>query len=214
VVKVGFIVEGKTERKIVESAAFRELLSNNHLSLVSPVINADGNGNLLPKKLKESITVLQSNGAEKIFIVTDLDEDACITKTHERIGASANTIVIIAVKQIEAWFLADSFTMSTLLREDFSYEWPEKENAPFEKLKSLFLDKTNRGVGTKDTFTARMLKYGFSIQRAAAHPNCPSATYFLNKLKQTAPPPAAADRPDGEVTKQLPHRGGGLNFLL
>jgi hypothetical protein len=188
VVKVGFIVEGKTERKIVESAGFRELLFNNRLSLVSPVINADGNGNLLPEKLKEDIEILQSNGAEKIFILTDLDQDACITKTRERIGTSVDTVVIIAVKQIEAWFLADSSTMSTLLGEDFICEWPEQENAPFDKLKSIFLDKTNRGVGTKDTFTARMLKYGFSLTRAAQHPNCPSATYFLNKLKSPQTP--------------------------
>jgi hypothetical protein len=182
VVKVGFIVEDKTERKIIESADFQQLLQDNRLSLVSPVINADGNGNLLPEKLKEEIAILQSNGAKKIFILADLDQDACITKTRERIGASADTLVIIAVKQIEAWFLADSHTMSTLLHEEFFFEWPEQENAPFDKLKSIFLDKTNRGVGTKDTFTARMLKYGFSLTRAAQHPNCQSAAYFLNKL--------------------------------
>ena len=57
-----------------------------------------------------------------------------------------------------------------------------KELNLFEKLRTLFLEKTKRGVGTKDILAARMLKYGFSLQRAAQHPNCHSAAYFLNKL--------------------------------
>lgn len=183
VVKVAFIVEGKTERKIIEAENFVKLLHECNIELLLPVINADGNGNMLPEKLKEDIEVLKSEGAQKIFILTDLDEDACITKTRQRIGEGTDTIIIIAVKQIEAWFLADSHTLSQLMNDAaFFFDFPEKEPAPFEKLRTLFLEKTKRGVGTKDILAARMLKYGFSLQRAAQHPNCPSAAYFLNKL--------------------------------
>ena len=31
-----------------------------------------------------------------------------------------------------------------------------------------------------------MLKYGFTIENAANHPNCPSARYFLTKLQTLA----------------------------
>lgn len=188
VVKVGFIVEGKTERKIIESDDFNSILASNNLQLLPPVINVDGNGNLLPDKLAESIEILQMNGAIKVFILTDLDEDACITKTRQRIGNSANTIIIVAVKQIEAWFLADSQTLGTLFSdENFVFPQPERESSPYDTLRSLFVEKTNRGVGTKDILAARMLKYGFSLTRAAQHPNCPSAAYFLNKLMQLDP---------------------------
>ena len=183
-VKIGFIVEGKTERKIIESEGFVQILHEHKLVLLLPVINADGNGNLLPEKLKEDLDVLKSAGAQKIFILTDLDEDACITKTRQRIGGGDDTIIVIAVKQIEAWFLADSDTLRQLMDDTgFFFDFPEKEMSPFEKLRALFLEKTKRGVGTKDILAARMLKYGFSLRNAAAHPNCPSARYFLNKLQ-------------------------------
>ena len=183
-VKIGFIVEGKTERKIIESEGFVQILHELKLALLLPVINADGNGNMLPEKLKEDIDILKSRGAEKIFILTDLDDDACITKTRQRIGGGKDTVIIIAVKQIEAWFLADSDTLRQLMNDlAFFLDFPEQEPSPFEKLKTLFVEKTKRGVGTKDILAARMLKYGFSLPNAAAHPNCPSARYFLNKLQ-------------------------------
>lgn len=181
-VKIGFIVEGKTERKIVESVGFIQLLESLNIELVQPIINAGGNGNLLPQKLTESLEILNEAGAEKVLILTDLDDDSCITNTRKRIAIKDDILVIVAVKQIESWFLADSEVMSLLLNENFYFSNPENEPAPFETLKQTFLEKTSRGVGTKDILTARMLKHGFSLQRAAQHPNCPSAAYFLNKL--------------------------------
>ena len=209
-VKVAFIVEGKTERKIIESDNFIKILRECNIDLLLPVINADGNGNMLPEKLKEDIEVLKSEGAQKIVILTDLDEDACITKTRQRIGEGTDSIIIIAVKQIEAWFLADSETLSQLMNDIFFFEFPEKEPSPFEKLRTLFLEKTKRGVGTKDILAARMLKYGFSLQRAAQHPNCPSATYFLNKLKHINQAPIP---PEGASYIDSPPLGaGGLSL--
>ena len=40
--------------------------------------------------------------------------------------------------------------------------------------------------GSKPRLAMKMKSNGFSIQNAAAHPNCPSALYFLNKLKLIA----------------------------
>ncbi|PTQ87123.1 hypothetical protein [Agitococcus lubricus] len=48
-VKVGFIVEGDTEKLIVESPAFVAWLVANGITLVNPVVNAKGGGNLLPQ---------------------------------------------------------------------------------------------------------------------------------------------------------------------
>ena len=185
-VRVGFICEGKTERKVLESAKFQDLLIRIGIKQVGEVYNAGGSGNLLPGKLQEALDLLISQGAEKIIVLTDLDEDACITITKDRITIDENRIVIVAVNKIESWFLADSKTLSLLLREKFVFDLPEEEPDPFNSLKRVFIGKYNRGIGVKDTFTARMIKYGFSLENAAQHPNCPSATYFLNKLQQLA----------------------------
>lgn len=182
-VKVGFICEGDTERLIVESAKFQELLKQLEIICIHPVIDAKGNGNLLPEKIEPFRAILIRNGAEKIFILTDLDEDTCITSTKSRITEKLNQAIVVAVRTIEAWFLADSHTMSSLLKASHQMESPESEYNPFDKIRALCQEKTNRGVGTKPSLAKRFIGLGFSIENAAGHPNCPSAKYFIEKLK-------------------------------
>jgi hypothetical protein len=151
-------------------------------------IDAEGNGNLLPHNIEKFISILEDAGSEKIFILTDLDKDSCITFTKKRISARENDIIIIAVKQIEAWFLSDSQTLSSLFKRKFQFEFPENENEPYETLNTLFINYTGRGNGKKDNGgkikTARkMLTNGFSLNQSALHPNCKSAAYFFNKLE-------------------------------
>jgi hypothetical protein len=183
-VKVGFICEGETEKIIVDSTDFKNILALHNLQLVN-AIDATGNGNLLPKNITPFIELLKDDGAEKIFILTDLDEDVCITKTKERIHAPETVVVIISVKQIEAWFLADSATLSKVFGKEYQFDFPEKENYPREKLREIFIAETGRGIGdSKPRFAKRFLNEGFSILNAANHPNCNSAKYLLNKLTQ------------------------------
>lgn len=182
--KVGFICEGRTEKKIVESKKFQAFLSRIGIETVGEIRDAEWNGNLLPHNLQKFVDVLSIQGAEKIVIITDLDKDACITLTKNRITSDENRIVIVAVKKIESWFLADSSTLSDLLKENFEFSDPKNQMNPFETLKDLFKEKKGRGIGTKNIFARHMLKYGFSVENAAQHPNCPSAAYFLKKLKQ------------------------------
>lgn len=186
-VKVGFICEGETEKIIIDSINFKNILAANNLQLVN-AIDANGNGKLLPKNIQPFIQSLQDDGAEKIFILTDLDKDACITKTKERIDAPETVIVVIAVKQIEAWFLADSATLSKVFDKEYELEFPENENTPFEILREIFVNETGRGIGdSKPKFAKRMIKEGFNILNAAMHPKCDSSKYLLNKLKLIAP---------------------------
>lgn len=181
-VKIGFICEGETEKIIIQSENFQKFLLNNNLALVN-AIDATGNGNLLPKNIQPFIEILKEDGAQKIFILTDLDADKCITKTKERINAPDDIIVIIAVQQIEAWFFADSLLLSSIFKSRYFFEYPEEENNPREKLKEIFLEKTGRGVGeSKPGHAKRIIKYGFSILNAAQHPNCHAAKYFVDAL--------------------------------
>ena len=56
-IKVGFIVEGGSEKIIVESPQFGELLNTNGYELVTPVIDAEGGGNLLPQNIDVFIII-------------------------------------------------------------------------------------------------------------------------------------------------------------
>ncbi len=181
-VKIGFICEGETEKIIIQSENFKQFLLENDLELVN-AIDATGNGNLLPENIQPFIKILKDDGAEKIFILTDLDTDKCITTTKKRINAPGDIVVIISVQQIEAWFLADSFTLSSIFKSDYVFHNPEKENYPREKLKEIFIEKTGRGImDSKPRFAKWIIKQGFSILNAAQHSNCTSAKYFIDAV--------------------------------
>ena len=138
---------------------------------------------MLPKNIQPFIEILKDDGAELIFILTDLDTDKCITKTKERINAPYGIVVIISVQQIEAWFLADSITLSSIFKSKYLFKFPEKENYPREKLKEIFIKKTGRGImDSKPRFAKWMIKNGFSVINAAQHLNCKSAKYFIDGL--------------------------------
>ncbi len=187
-VNVGFICEGYTELFILESQAFKNILNQLQLNSVG-IINVEGNGNLLPHNLKSHRENLFIKGASVIFILTDLDKDQCITKTRLRITESENQIIIVAVKQIESWFLSDYTAMNTLFQGDYAFEFPENEDVPFETIRTKYFEKFRRGLvgrNEKKRLAQKMLNSGFSIQNAAKHPNCPSANYFLTKLTQCA----------------------------
>lgn len=187
-VKIGFVCEGKTETLLLSSEKFIQFLSSNGIQLID-VVDAKGSGNLLPDNISQYLTVLERKGAEKIFIVTDLDEDACITLTKQRLQARPQDVVVIAVKQIEAWFLANTIAMRSLLNDGgFVFDFPEAEKIPFETIRNLMIQKTGRGiykgVGGKIKLTHILISLGLDISQAAAHPNCPSAAYFVKKLNE------------------------------
>jgi hypothetical protein len=187
-VNVGFICEGETERILVTSTKFKELLIAKNISLIN-VIDAKGRDNLRPHNIEQHLHALEADGAEKIIIVTDLDDDACITVTKQRINARVQDIVVIAVKQVEAWFLACTPVMQVLLKDtEFVFDSPEEEPKPFETIRTLMLAKTGRGVykgvGGKIKLAHILRLLGFDISQAASHPNCPSAAYFIKKLDE------------------------------
>ena len=119
-VKVGFIVEGSCEKIIIESEAFKNFLHRNGFELVEPVVDAKGAGNLLPHNIKPFIGVLEAKGAERLYILTDSD-GLPVEDVKERINHAKITAYFIAVKAIEAWFLADTQAMKKFLEiEDFA----------------------------------------------------------------------------------------------
>lgn len=178
-VKVGFIVEGECERIIIESEAFKNFLQKNNFELIVPVIDANGAGNLLPDHIEPFIETLETKGAERLYILTDSDGVA-VENVKRRINHSKITAYFIAVKAIEAWFLADTEAMRKFLQlEHFTEDFPEEtQKMPWDRLNEVVKENNvSRGRGpSKVIFAKKMIKHwGFSIENAAKHPNCPSA---------------------------------------
>jgi hypothetical protein len=184
-VKIGFICEGATESILIESETFQKQLSKLNLDCILPPIDVKGKDNLLPHRIEEHRESLNQFKPNFIIILTDLDENKCFTLTKDRIKPLETEIVIISVKQIESWFLADSILMSKLCKKNISYNYPENENVPINTINQLVKDSTGRGIGihSKTKFAKTAIRNGFSIENAAKHPNCDSAKYFIQKLK-------------------------------
>ena len=187
-VKIGFICEGDTEQILLLSDSFQHYLSSINLLAVN-VINACGSGNLLPHNIGGYIESLEKAGAEVVVILTDLDDDICITRTKARIKPREKDVVVIAVKKIEAWFLANDIAMRSLLKNgQFSFNAPEGVANPYETINELLLKYTGRGIGRtssgKIRLVTRLIYLGFDLQNSANHPQCFSAKYFLNKLQE------------------------------
>lgn len=189
-VKVGFICEGKTERMILSSQAFSDYCLSIGLE-ITKVIDATGNGNLLPENIKPHTESLQRLGTQQVFVLTDMDTAACITETKKRVDPHSKYIVVIAVKQIESWFLAASQTLQAFLKiNDFYFEYPENEIVPFETIRDIMINKTqsgrgiSKGTGGKKNLAFLLLARGYTINESATHANCSSAVYFLKQLNR------------------------------
>ena len=186
-VKVGFIGEGKTERMILVSEAFLLFLKKNNIETVG-AFDAGGGSNF-KRERKEIISffeIFSDRNADFVFLLTDLEDDPCITETKSKIHkfCKERQIEIIAVKAIESWFLADSDSLSKIFKKKYYFECPEKTNGkPFFVIKNELFNNLGRGI-SKDRLTRKMLNHGFTIENAAKHNNCDSAKYFINKLKE------------------------------
>lgn len=185
-VSVGFIVEGDTEKILIDSESFRAWAKMQGIDICTPVIDAKGGGNLLPQNMEPMLTQLRRQSPDHIVILTDLEDAPNQEAVRQRIKSTDIALVFIAVKAIEAWFLADSLALQKWLGLDQVYEpYPEAtQSMPWLRIKALAAELKVRGPGSaKNAFAKRMVNsYGFSIANAAQHPECPSAKDFYDGL--------------------------------
>lgn len=185
---LGFIVEGESEKIILESEMFSDLLKYLNLESVG-VFDAMGRDNIVNrnKNVESYFKIFIDRNAEKVFVLSDLEDDPCITYYKNRLFSyNPLKIDIVAIKAIEAWLLSDSTTLSFLLKERIAYDNPENtDTLPLTKLREIFINKTGQGLGIrKPKIIDRFIRNGFTIEKAAEHPNCHSAKYFIKKLKE------------------------------
>ncbi len=189
VVRVGFIVEGKTEAMVINSNAFKQWLAQQGLELCRPALDAKGGGNLLPQNLGDLVNVINAHAPQYIVILTDLEDAVSTEVVRQRIGTEYTHLVFVAVKAIEAWFLADTTALNSWLKtQGVVEEAPEQTpDMPWEQLKAIAAAQQARGPGTKASFTKQYIKYhGFDVARAAQHPNCPSVVEFCRGVSALA----------------------------
>ena len=187
-VKIGFIVEGGCERIVLRSPAFSAYLRKHHFELVSDIVNLDGKGNLKASSLKMNtqVQVMRDSGATYVIVLRDLDDATSFAEVKQQVYQASDVHCCVAVKELEAWFLVDSTTLSLLFLTNFFFDYPEEPIKPFDTLNALRRQYTNRGISDKKGFASAMVNNGFTIEKAAQHPNCPSAHYFLTKLQTLA----------------------------
>lgn len=186
--RIGFVCEGESEKILLSSQAFNDLLFEFDLESVG-IFDAGGRDQLINKsnKIEIFLKIFYDLKAEKVFILLDLENEPCISICKNKFDKyPENCVQIVAVKALEAWLLSDSNTLSFLLKEKIVYNEPEiTDTLPIIKLREIFIDKTGRGLGIrKPKIIARFIKNGFTVEKAAEHPNCNSAKYFIKKLKE------------------------------
>ena len=185
--KIGFIVEGGAEKIILKSENFQDFAKSNNLEIIG-IFDAGGKGNFTSysENVSRFFKIFKDKLAQYIIIVTDIENDPCITYTKNSIYKydENKQIELISVKAIESWFLADSETLSKVFQTDFVFpNLEEIDKLPFDQIKKEFLKYTKRGISKSSNMLAKkMIRNGFSIINAANHPECKSAKYFIEKL--------------------------------
>ena len=174
-VTVGFVVEGASEKRLVESELFKKWLREDcNLEVVKPVVDAGGKMDSVHieafvKNLKKIAN------PDKTVVLADLDPDnrvPCVEKRKELIGSQGIDLVAIARKAIESWFLADTEAMRRWLGDDtFCEVAPETlAGMPWDRLGELGDKKGSRRGRSKPKFVERFIReHGFDVRRAALH---------------------------------------------
>ena len=190
-VTVGFVVEGDSEKRLVESKLFRKWLRENcNSEVVDPVVNAAGN--MCSSNVEDKVRLLKIKGnPDKVVVLADLDPDRRVQCVRERkkniIGSQDIDIDLVAIarKALESWFLADTEAMCRWLGDCTFYEVAPETliGMPWDRLKEL-RDEKGRGPGKNRLIFAKKFirKHKFDVKRAAQHDQCPSANYFVERL--------------------------------
>ncbi len=186
-VKVGFIVEGDSEKILIESVVFRKWAGAQGLEICGPVINAKGGGNLLPHHIKPMLAQFERSQPDHVVILTDLEDAMDVEAVKARITTEHTNLIFVAVKALEAWFLADTDAMRRWLNAPAFFEPTPEQNPgmPWDRLKEVAKALGSRGPGSNKVIFAKKMcgvALRYELERSAAHPNCPSAKAFRDGL--------------------------------
>ncbi|WP_415871497.1 hypothetical protein [Acinetobacter pittii] len=186
--KVAFIVEGGTEKILIESEQFKKWIQTFGLELIVPVVDASGGGNLLPHRIGDMLGTLANKNPDHIFILTDLEREPNIATVKSAIEHPDVKDSFITILATESWFLACTDALRSWLPSKDTYvEDPESftGDKPFDRIKVLKLKASEgkRGVSNKKILARQMLLHGFTFEKVLEHPNCSSMKYIERIFK-------------------------------
>lgn len=186
-VKLGFIVEGETEKIICESENFKSWLLSLNIELILPVIDAKGGGNLLPHNIETLINILKGKSVDHIVVLTDIESEPDIITVKNRISSSELHDVFVTLKAIESWFLAATPALRSWLKDtEYYINDPEDLSIlPWDRLKDITKQLGKEGPGpSKPMFAKKMIdRFGFNILDVLEHEKCNSVKYIKYKLE-------------------------------
>ncbi len=186
-VKLGIICEGETEPIVLDTADFRLFIAQFSIELIG-VTQAGGKKEYESDRIDKHRQILLDRGAERIIVLVDLDTDKCITSMKQAISQHEDQLIIVAVKEFENWYLADEQSVSRFVGTTITCTFPEQDSDATTTIIDLGISSGHfkRFRKSKVLLAKAMVNNGFTIEKAAQHPNCPSAHYFLTKLQTLA----------------------------
>ena len=195
-VRVGFLVEGECERVLVEHHV-KPWAKENNIKIIAN-IEVGGSGNFKSYNFDGFLKLCYQHGPDYIIVLTDLDNE-CVANIKNRIDRPEIDLICVAKKSLESWYLADTEAMKCWMPTFQPMQYPElmpKNQQPWDVIAELSGQHPYRkgrddparvrgqmGKRKKTEFTTQMIReFNFSLVRAATHPNCASAKYFVDHL--------------------------------
>jgi len=146
---------------------------------LAKIIPTGGRTRLI-KDAKRHLKILRKLQCEKIIYFIDQHSDPCIPYTLSRlqvIGDQGDVLILVVVRELENWFLADSEAIKKVTGKNFNQHTDDIRNAK-GIIKELFR-KRKFEVISEIEIVNRMIPY-FSFERAANKNR--SLTRLISKL--------------------------------
>lgn len=137
--KIGLIVEGTTEERVLRPLICRHLESRSAElpveELMGRVIPDGGNKVRTKGWVKEQVRRLKQGGHDRIMVIADRERHPSSTAVRERLLSCGADAVIVASPKFERWLLADENAVLAVLGRNRPSNW--KSDDPLTVLRGM-----------------------------------------------------------------------------
>lgn len=143
-IKVGFLVEGDSDRKLLESQSFKDFFRECQIDVIN-IIATKGCYNMSSNKVEVFVNKLKKlkKSPDKIILLADMNSAPCYTKRIKNFKHADIDLIIIAKQSIESWLLADTKAMQKKTgNQQFKENTPENiAEGAWPKLQNIWSHK-------------------------------------------------------------------------
>ncbi len=183
---IDFIFEGASDLIFLNSDNFKKTLES--LNITTGRLISAGGYTKLPKE------ILTWTNSDYVFIITDSDNESCVAtvienrikdiiKVEKNYKKKEEHIFIIAIRELESWFLSDKVAMKKM-GINFNKNTEQQKDAKGIIIGLLNKNKKRKGKIGEELIANKFIEAGFSIENAAKNNN--SAKYFLTQLEKVS----------------------------